>query len=703
MKIFTSIWMVIVFAIVLTGIRIDNSDTVKILRYKTWDKFQTIQPRHIVSDSVTVVNITEQDLKTYGQWPWPRHIMAMLHAKLSDNGAILVNYNILFAEPDRMSGTEYLKSMPMTNDVRDQLSNILLDTDAVFSTVLKESKRAVLMMSVKNELDTNLPSTTKIIEKGNVKPWLYEFGGIVSPHAKVSAGATGMGVNVTSPEPDAVVRKMPVLIRINGKIYPSMILENVRILNGSKRIKVVAKQHGIDEVLVSKKAGIPVNHNAEMYINYADPSKYVQLSATDILTDNYNENKIKGRIIVVGLDAAGLSVLKYTPHGLTTDQNITAQSLDTLLTGKHLLRTPQADTYEIAFMALLLLLLIIVLPRTSVLLAVPLLLFVEVGVAYGAFMAYANRGFLIDPSFIMLSVFLVWSHSVYNNFATQSRLKQQIKKQFGSYLSPDMVAQLQKNPDLLKLGGDSRELSIMFTDVRGFTAISEHYGKDVQGLTRIMNRYMTAMTKEILANKGTIDKYIGDAQMAFWNAPLKDTSHAENSVNTAIKMLESLRQFDDEVVKEGVPAFGMGLGINTAEVVVGNMGSDQRFDYTCLGDGVNLAARLEGQSKTYGVRIVLGPETARQVRGTIDVFELDCIAVKGKKIGVKIYTVAKESEHHRQFLESYYGGDWKEAIKRLDTAATIHPEMGQYYANMRDRLQSGKPADWSGTYRATTK
>jgi adenylate cyclase len=255
----------------------------------------------------------------------------------------------------------------------------------------------------------------------------------------------------------------------------------------------------------------------------------------------------------------------------------------------------------------------------------------------------------------------------------------------------------------LKLGGDSRELSIMFTDVRGFTAITEHYGKDVQGLTKIMNRYMTAMTAEILENKGTIDKYIGDAQMAFWNAPLKDTRHAENAVRTAIKMLKSLELFNEEIQQEGIPAFGMGMGINTAEVVVGNMGSDQRFDYTCLGDGVNLAARLEGQSKTYGVQIVLGPETAEQVRGKIDVFELDCIAVKGKKIGVKIYTVAKESEHHRQFLESYYSGDWEEALKRLDTAKEFHEDMAEYYANMRSRIEAGKPDDWDGTFRATTK
>ena len=641
MKIFTSIWMVIVFAIVLTGIRIDNSDTVKILRYKTWDKFQTIQPRHIVSDSVTVVNITEQDLKTYGQWPWPRHIMAMLHAKLSDNGAILVNYNILFAEPDRMSGTEYLKSMPMTNDVRDQLSNILLDTDAVFSTVLKESKRAVLMMSVKNESDTNLPSTTKIIEKGNVKPWLYEFGGIVSPHAKVSAGATGMGVNVTSPEPDAVVRKMPVLIRINGKIYPSMILENVRILNGSKRIKVVAKQHGIDEVLVSKKAGIPVNHNAEMYINYADPSKYVQLSATDILTDNYNENKIKGRIIVVGLDAAGLSVLKYTPHGLTTDQNITAQSLDTLLTGKHLLRTPQADTYEIAFMALLLLLLIIVLPRTSVLLAVPLLLFVEVGVAYGAFMAYANRGFLVDPSWIILSVFLIWSHSVYNNFATQSRLKKQIKKQFEHYLDPRMVKKLQKDPSLLKLGGETRYMTFMFCDIRGFTPISEQYKDNPAGLTKLINRFLTRMTNVIIANGGTVDKFMGDCIMAFWNAPLDTKDHQMLAVLTASQMQSELAMLNTQLSAEKLPNIKIGIGINSGEALVGNMGSDQRFDYSVIGDPVNLAARLESASKTLGHTLIVGEATKKVIEDKFPFKFVDSITVKGKTEPVNVYTLER--------------------------------------------------------------
>ena len=631
--------MVIVFAIVLTGLRIDNSDTVKTLRYKTWDKFQTINPREVVSDSVTVINITEDDLKTYGQWPWPRHVMAMLHAKIADAGAVLVNYNILFAEADRMSGVEYLKSMPMNNELREQLGKTLLDTDAVFSTVLRESKRAVLMMSVKNESGVELPSTTQIIEKGNVKPWLYEYGGIVSPHPKVSAGASGMGVNVTSPEPDAVVRKMPVLIRINGKIYPSMILESVRMLNNSKRIKVIAKEHGIDEVLVSKKAGIPVNHNAEMYINYADPSNYVQMSATDMLTDNFNENKIKNRIVVVGLDAAGLSVLKYTPHGLTTDQNISAQALDTLLTGKYLLRTPQADTYEIVFLALLLLLLILVLPRTSVLLAVPLLLFVEVGVAYAAFMAYANKGFLVDPSWIMLSVFLIWSHSTYNNFATQSRLRKQIKKQFEHYLDPGMVKKLQKDPSLLKLGGETKSMTFLFSDIRGFTPISEKYKGNPEGLTKLINRFLTRMTDVIIANGGTIDKFMGDCIMAFWNAPIENKKHREMAIKSAIEMQVALKELNTKLVAEGLPQINIGIGINTGEALVGNMGSEQRFDYSVIGDAVNLASRLESSSKTLGKTLVIGEDTRRTIETNFAFEYIDSITVKGKTEEIKVYTI----------------------------------------------------------------
>ena len=639
MKIFTSIWMVVVLAAVLLGVRLDNSDTVKTLRYKTWDYFQQIHPRDKISDSVTVVNITEEDLKTYGQWPLPRHIMAMLHARIGDAGALLINYNILFAEPDRMSGVEYLKTMPMTNELRQQLGSVLLDTDGIFSMVLKDSERAILMMSVKNDKGIELPSTTPIIEKGNAKPWLYEYNGIVSPTQKVGAGAKGMGVNVTSPEPDAVVRKMPVLILIGNKIYPSMLLENIRLLNGSTRIKVIAKEHGIDEVLVSKKAGIPVNHNAEMYINYADPINYIQMSASEVLSNKFNENKIKGRIVVVGMDAAGLSVLKYTPHGLTTDQMITAQALDTLLTGKHLLRIPQADTYEIIFMALLGLLMIILVPRVSVLFSVPLLLFVTGGISYASFMAYANKGFLVDPSFAVLFIFFIWSHSTYNNFATQSRLRKQIKKQFEHYLDPGMVKKLQKDPSLLKLGGETRTMTFLFCDIRGFTPISEKYKGNPAGLTRLINRFLTRMTDVIISNGGTIDKFMGDCIMAFWNAPIENSKHREMAVKSALEMTVALADLNTHLNAEGLPKINIGIGINTGEALVGNMGSEQRFDYSVIGDAVNLASRLESSSKTLGKTLVIGDETRKTIE-TLHPFEyIDSITVKGKSEKIKVYTI----------------------------------------------------------------
>ena len=641
MRIFTSIWMVVLLAIVLLGVRVNNNDYVKILRYKTWDYFQTIHPRQEVSDRVVIVDITESDLKKYGQWPWPRHILASIHDKLTVGGAIIINYNILFSEPDRMSGAEYLKTMPIPNKLRDQLGPALLDTDKVFSYVLKTQGNAVLMMSVKNQIDDIMPSTTQIIQKGNAVPWLYSYAGIVPPFNTIAAGATGLGVNVTSPEPDAVVRKLPMLITIGSKIYPSIILENVRMMHKSKRIKVITKQHGIDEILVTKGGGVPVNHNAEMYINYADPDMYIHMSIEELVTGTFDENKLKSRVVIIGLDAAGLSVLKYTPFGLMTDQAITAQALDTLLTEKYLVRPPQADTYEILFIALLGILLIFLIPRTSVLMAVPLLFLIEGGVSYASYMAYVNKGFLVDPSFAILFVFLIWSHSTYNNFATQSRLRQQIKKQFEHYLAPAMVKKLQKDPSLLRLGGETKNMTFMFSDIRGFTPISEKYKDNPAGLTKLINRFLTRMTNVVIANGGTVDKFMGDCIMAFWNAPLDIKDHQMLAVMTASQMQTELARLNEELTKEKLPNINIGIGINTGKALVGNMGSDQRFDYSVIGDSVNLASRLESSSKTLGKTLVISENTMKGIEHIFPFEYIDSITVKGKTEPIKVYTVVR--------------------------------------------------------------
>ncbi len=641
MKYLRSIGLVLIVALVLLCVRSADSKYVKILRYKVWDAYQTILPRQDVSNMVAVVNITEEDIKKYGQWPWPRHIVAMLIAKIADNGSAVINMNILFSEPDRMGGTEYLKSMPMPNNVREQLSKTLVDTDAVLGIIVKETN-VILMQSIKNTTDKNYPSTIQIIEKGVVKPWLWNYPGIVSPIGKVSAGAAGVGVNVTAPEPDGVVRKVPMLIVIDDKkIYPSMILENIRVVNKSKRIKVIAGPYGIEEILVKKKAGVPVNYNAEMYIHYADPEQYVYVSAGEILGDKVNENKIKNRIIVIGLDAAGLSYLKDTPFQLMTDQQITAQALDTLLTGSYLLRPAGMDQKEIWMMGLLGLLLILILPKTGILWSVPLLFLSTGSVIAASWFGYATRGWLIDASFPVIFLSIVWSHSVYNNFVTQFRLRQQIKKQFEHYLDPRMVKKLQKDPTLLKLGGETRTMTFMFSDIRGFTPISEKYKSNPEGLTKLINRFLTRMTNIIIKNGGTVDKFMGDCIMAFWNAPLETKDHQMLAVMTASQMQTELAKLNEELSAEGLPNINIGIGINTGEALVGNMGSDQRFDYSVIGDPVNLASRLQSSSKTLGKTLIISENTMESIEDIFPFEYIDSITVKGKTEPIKVYTVIR--------------------------------------------------------------
>jgi adenylate cyclase len=380
-------------------------------------------------------------------------------------------------------------------------------------------------------------------------------------------------------------------------------------------------------------------------------------------------------------------------------------------------REAEADVYELAFTLLFGIVMVFLALKARLSIGGVLALVPIVGIGYASMYMRAEYMLLYDAVFPIAALLLVFGSAAFSRALEEFRLKQQIKKQFGTYLSPAMVEKLQQNPDLLKLGGEERELSIMFTDVRGFTAISEHYGKDVQGLTKIMNRYMTAMTASILRNEGTLDKYIGDAQMAFWNAPLDDKDHAKNAVKTMLEMLDNLKEFNDEIAKEGVPAFGMGLGINTGTVVVGNMGSDQRFDYTCLGDSVNLASRLEGQSKPYGVSNVIGPITYQHIRDQYLCLALDTIAVKGKKEGVDIYTVIGKHDvaylkvdldSHTNMMLAYRKRRFDDAIfyaKRLK--GCFGGKMDGYYEMWVERCQELKaanlPEGWDGVYRATSK
>jgi adenylate cyclase len=688
-KMFTSKYAVFLLLLLLTLVRFADPEPIEILRLKGFDFIQKLEPSK-VSEEIVLVDIGEPSIGRYGQWPWPRAVMASMINKFADAGATTVVLPIVFSEPDRQGGDDQLaKSF-------DRIPVIIAQAATVQAFKPDAVRRGISAVGA------------------DPKPWLFEWQGAASPISKLAESAAGVGMVATAPELDGVLRRVPMLAYVQGSIYPTMSLEVLRVLGGDISYQVKTGDAGVQAVRIPKFATIDTDNHARIWIKYNNKFQKVES------IDNRLAETVKDKIVIVGLTAAGLNTVLATPVGGREVHDVQAQILQTQINGNTIKRIDWADLAELMLMFVFGLSLIFLVPRTNLATTLPVYIGYIILVNVFSGISYVYYDYLWDSTWPTIAGTLVFMYCLFNKYALELALKLQIKKQFGTYLSPALVAKLQKNPELLQLGGDSKVLSIMFTDVRGFTSISEHYGKDVQGLTKIMNRYMTAMTAKILENEGTLDKYIGDAQMAFWNAPLDDPNHAKHAVKTALEMMGSLDAFNAEIVAEGVPAFGMGLGINTAEVVVGNMGSSQRFDYTCLGDGVNLASRLEGQSKPYGVRIVIGSLTNDMVKDDYFTLELDCIAVKGKKEGVNIFTVltvpdaAAGAEYllsrntHEEMLSAYRAQNWIKAVKLVnELKGDFDSQMDHYYDLWLERIEEMKhaklPKDWDSVYRATSK
>jgi len=689
LKLLLSPWTAIITLLLLLFIRVQDPPFVESVRLRYFDQLITSK-ESTTSKQIVVVNIDDEYIQKTGQFPFPRGEYARIIQDLYSRNAGLVVFNVYMPDVDRFNED-------------DLLVKVLKQYPVILPQVATNDK-------IKTDYKPFRPGVS-IIGEGIAG---INYGNI-QPNVRIlNENASGIGIVNVFPELDGVVRRVPMLVRSGGLLYPSLALETLRVAAGdpSFQVKLSGDSSGnIVAVRIPQYGKIATDSYGRIWLDWS--SKSTEYSVLTLPKD------LGGAVVIVGVTGRGLNNPVATARGEIYPHHLQASALDTVISGKSISRPDWADGAETL---LLFLIGIILLILTRFTYAGIIFMVGTVGISlYGSFYAYTEYMYLMDGTYFALSLVLVGLHAYTVKFISEFLQKQQIKKQFGTYLSPALVEKLQKNPELLTLGGESRELSIMFTDVRGFTSISEHYGKDVQGLTKIMNRYMTAMTKRILENNGTLDKYIGDAQMAFWNAPLDEEEHAKLAVKTALEMMESLDGFNAEVVAEGVPAFGMGLGINTGVVVVGNMGSDQRFDYTCLGDSVNLAARLEGQSKNYGVKIILGPDTAKYVEDVYALLELDCIAVKGKTEGVRIYTVL--GTHEKMLTESSYVMETAQHEKMLnlyrmqkfDTA--IHfcedlkmcfgGKMEEYYNLWILRCAEMKSANlsqnWDGVYRATSK
>jgi adenylate cyclase len=683
-KIYLNPWIALVTLVVIVAIRFWDPSFVESIRLRYFDQLITSQEK--ADAPVHVVNIDEDSLDKYGQFPFPRNTYADIVKELYKREAGLVVFNVLMPEADRFK---------QDGTLAKTLEQYPVVLPAVGSTKGKNTDRG---------------SAVQLVGQDPAGKFV-EYPGLINSVDILNERAAGIGVVNTFPEIDGVVRRMPLVIAAGENVHPALAAEVVRVALQDSKVQVKVGDLGVDAMRIPKLGKIETDNLSRVWIDWRNKPQEHSLAK---LPESF-----EGGIVVVGLAAAGLINPVATAQGEVWPQAMQATLIGTMLNQHNIQRSTYADHIEIASIFIAGVLMIFLMRWTYI--GVVTTGVIIYGSIAASMYAYHEYQYLFDATAFSVGLLIVAFHAYVSKFITEFLLKQQIKKQFSSYLSPDLVAKLIKDPSLLKLGGEEKELSIMFTDVRGFTSISEHYGKDVQGLTKIMNRYMTAMTRKILENSGTLDKYIGDAQMAFWNAPLDETKHCKDAVKAALEMLGDLDGFNKEISGEGVPPFGMGIGINTGVVVVGNMGSEQRFDYTCLGDAVNLASRLEGQSKNYGVLIVLGPITAERLGNEYFTVELDCIAVKGKTEGVTIFTVffnpdtevkkvqwKVAKEQHNQMLIEYRRQNWGAAIQLVnELKGNFDGGMDQYYDLWLERIEemsnANLPSDWDGVFRATSK
>jgi len=667
-KLLLSPWTALVTLAVILSVTIQGPTFVESVKLRYFDTLITSQPQ--VENNIYTVNIDEATIDRYGQYPFKRDVYANIISDLYKRNAGLVVWNIMMPERDRLGG------------------------DAALALEMEE--HPVILVDTVSDKTKNIPHKPGSVVIGAEHiDTIYNYPGIVANLPELEKNAYGVGVAYTLPEIDGVNRRLPLFVGYNGEVYPSVPLEVLRVLVNTDTFQVKLNELGVEKMRIPGFNPITTDSQGRIWVDWSQTNR--QVSAVDLPED------FGGNIVIVGTTAAGTNNPVATSKGNVWPQDMQAAVIGTLANNVNIERPDWAPGAELLALVVVSLIILFLSRWVYVGLGVGIVLLACLTPV--TMYIFSHYKFLVDAVVPTAGGVLVMLHAYGVKFVSEFLQKQQIKKQFGTYLSPAMVEKLQKDPGLLKLGGERRELSIMFTDVRGFTTISEHYGDNVEGLTEIMNRYMTAMTAKIIDNEGTLDKYIGDAQMAFWNAPLDDAKHAEHAVKTALEMLDDLDRFNQEIEAEGIPAFGMGLGINTGPVVVGNMGSSQRFDYTCLGDSVNLASRLEGQSKSYGVRIIIGPGTAQAVASTYPVIELDCIAVKGKTQGVKIYTIGQTVDYmHQEYLKEYYRGNWKKAITWAEKLVNNDEvTVKHYYELMIERMKEGLPANWDGTYRATSK
>ena len=608
-------WKTVLVTIgLLFGLKIWSPYIVENIQWSWFDTLHRTVEKQVVND-IVLVDIDEKSLERFGQYPWPRDVYADLMWESDPSNTHV--FAIKFSEEDRFGG------------------------DEIFANALV-NRLSILAAAPTSQKDTGSAPfvNTSIFGGGNIKDSVWNFSGISSPIRILQDNTYGVGVTVATPSVkgtsnfDGTVRSAPLLVTANDQVYPSIALETLRAFFNQPNYQTrVTPEVGIEWIRMGRQPPIETTPTSDILISYWNEFQRVSASELDQLP-------LTNKILVWGLTAEGLNNPSSTPVGVLYPHEVQANIIQTVLQEVRIQQSYYLEFLEVALLLIVLLGILVVVYKLPTVLSGIVSLGIVVFQLGGGYYIWSSNLILFDSFYSSVASLIVFGHASFNKYYVTYQLKEQIKKQFQKYLSPDMVEELQKDPSKLKLGGERKEMTFMFMDIIGFTPISEAYknNDDPEGLVELINKFLDMQTKIIINNNGTIDKYMGDCIMSFWNAPLDCKDHADLAVKSALEVLDKTKELNEELKPLSLPPIHVGIGISTGECIVGNMGSEIRFDYSVIGDAVNLGARLEGQTRNYeGVDVLLSEETYRQCPSRAFT-EVDRILVKGKSEKVRIYT-----------------------------------------------------------------
>ena len=694
------------------------------LRHKAFDVYQIVQPRPVGNESVVIVDIDEASLEAIGQWPWPRTIVADLVEAISKAGAAIIAFDILFPEPDRTSPAIAAAAYrELDQETREKLRRLPSNDDVLASAI----RRSTVVLGQSGYRDAAVkqkaeaPEQTGFVTIGlDPRQFLVSFPYLLRNVPQLEEAAQGRGLFSIKAEDDGMVRRVPLVALAGGIMVPSLALDVIRLMTGSGAIAVKTGIAGIEWVGV-QGLNIPTDPKGRTWIHFAryGPDKYV--SALAVLQGKVPPERMAGKTVLIGTSAVGLFDLKTTPvNPAMPGVELHAQLLESITAGETLNRPAYTTLVEICTAIVLSLVMIALAPNMG---GLPLFMMggvIAASTIVLSLTAFLRLHLLLDYTFPLIASFSVYLLLVFTNYVQAAADRRQIRSAFSQYISPALVEQLARSPEKLVLGGEHREMTIMFSDLRGFTAVAESYHDDPQGLTTLMNRLLTPLTNVVIDRSGTIDKYMGDCIMAFWNAPLDDPAHEANACDAALAMVDCLARLNEQRAREAAEAnqpflpLRMGIGLNSGPCVVGNMGSDLHFNYSVLGDTVNLASRLENQCTRYGVAIIAGERTARAVAGRYAALELDRLQLKGKSRPERIFTILGRSDTaasptfdrlsnlNRSMLSFYRSRDWARALETIILCREAGRGLGldEYYAlfvtRIRSLIDTPPPEQWEG-------